>query len=713
MDLLGFLIGGLIVFWIVQLNSRVATLEKRLGGSVPTPAHDAPTVATAIDAVPFQQQVEQKSALPAGAAPVPEPRASIPAAPVAPDPLLEWLKENALIKIGAFIFFLGAVWFVSYAISEGWISPFMRIALGVMLGIAVCVVGKIRKRTNGQQYLVLTTLGVGIVIASIYAGQFVFSLLLPPVAIALLVVAIGYAVYVSVETDSEWLAVLGAISAMIAPILANAPNPDARAFLAFLFVVSAIFLSVVLMKNWRSITVTLAAGTALFMLAIYTGGSLASSTLWYFSLAFTILFFSATTHSILRSRTVHALDITTLGFTAVTSLCWMHEIAPIDWPAAFFFGAIFAFAAAYFAMSGRDRGVVAVYSAIAALYVLVGTAFAFEGATLTMMYTLEIGLALVLLMALRLDNRAVTTALLLFTVPVGLSVIHMADARWETSVLHSGAYSVYTMLGMCILIATTALLRFRANRSSTTLRAVSSMSLIGTWFFLSMTTWLVSSVFFPEGGAALVITYLMMAFVSMVILFLTLDNRFPDEWLYGAVVGMSVAVFATVGSFVAPAWLTSIAHADAYGLYVLCALTTYIAVSLYTKYKGYEGNRSLMIGLARLYGGLALAYFSGIIWLVAHALFASDDVAVSVALFIYTIVGLGFYMLGRTSNHAPLRYVGFIFLGAVVARLFIVEVWNMEMLGRTITFLGVGLLFMVTALVEKPFTKSGEGSVIK
>jgi len=47
-------------------------------------------------------------------------------------------------------------------------------------------------------------------------------------------------------------------------------------------------------------------------------------------------------------------------------------------------------------------------------------------------------------------------------------------------------------------------------------------------------------------------------------------------------------------------------------------------------------------------------------------------------------------------------------LSAVVARLALVDVWEMEVLWRMVTFLGIGLLFIVTALVEKPFEKGSE-----
>ena len=89
--------------------------------------------------------------------------------------LVAWFREQALIKIGSVIFFLGAVWFVSYAIEQNWISPLMRIMLGLLLAGAIYVVGIWRQTVEPVQYQVLTTLGTGVFLGTVIASQFDFS----------------------------------------------------------------------------------------------------------------------------------------------------------------------------------------------------------------------------------------------------------------------------------------------------------------------------------------------------------------------------------------------------------------------------------------------------------------------------------------------------------------------------------------------------------
>ena len=75
--------------------------------------------------------------------------------------------------------------------------------------------------------------------------------------------------------------------------------------------------------------------------------------------------------------------------------------------------------------------------------------------------------------------------------------------------------------------------------------------------------------------------------------------------------------------------------------------------------------------------------------------------AVTIALFVYTVVGLVAYSIGRTQENAVYKRVGVLLLAAVVLRLGLVDVWVMETVWRIVTFLGIGLLFIGTALLER------------
>ncbi len=100
------------------------------------------------------------------------------------------------------------------------------------------------------------------------------------------------------------------------------------------------------------------------------------------------------------------------------------------------------------------------------------------------------------------------------------------------------------------------------------------------------------------------------------------------------------------------------------------------------------------------------AYTGGIfglllIWFVTHLFMGDDDVATFTALVIYTIVGVGFYVMGVKERYKPYMLVGGLLFGVVVARVLFVEFWDMDIVMRIITSFVLGSLLISTAFIKK------------
>ena len=93
-------------------------------------------------------------------------------------------------------------------------------------------------------------------------------------------------------------------------------------------------------------------------------------------------------------------------------------------------------------------------------------------------------------------------------------------------------------------------------------------------------------------------------------------------------------------------------------------------------------------------------YALTLLWLAAHEVFPPDT-GTMFALVCYTILGLITYLRGRMNEVRALRLYGGTLLGIVVFRLLVVEVWNMELTGKIITFFLVGILLMSTAFIGR------------
>ncbi len=89
------------------------------------------------------------------------------------------------------------------------------------------------------------------------------------------------------------------------------------------------------------------------------------------------------------------------------------------------------------------------------------------------------------------------------------------------------------------------------------------------------------------------------------------------------------------------------------------------------------------------------------VWLVLHNLIQPESTARGIALVIFSLVGVGLFFYGVRSQAKTYRLFGDFILGGVVLRLLAVEVWQMPLIGRVITFLLIGLLLLATAFFEK------------
>jgi|GEM_PF-1501907 len=854
--LLIIVIGVIFAFSHSKLQSRITILEEKLKGTV-TPSPNIPNAQISAENQPFD-------ARPVQVVPVPdqEKNASfvqslqeniqtghfateniqaqndselqgerrgesfLSPTPSVPDPIMVWFSHNTLIKVGSLLFFFGAVWFVSYAISQGWISPFMRIFVGILCGVGVCILGIWRKKNDSEQYLTLTTLGLGIIIASIFTGQFLFNLFSPFLAFFLLVCTIGYAVAVSLDMQKQWLCVLSAIASLFIPILVHAPNLDPILFLSYFLIISVAFLGVVFKTNWRHVTLTLSLGTTFFLWATFSESVISDNVLFIFVILFSALFYGASTVSMSRNNEVQSIDMLILGTVIVPFIMWTQRLAVFDGLVTFTASSISAITGYVLYLNQRSEKLIAVYTSISAVLVLIATLLTFDGYVLTMVYTFEIGSALILGMYLKLPSRITIITSYAFALPVILSVREFFTPEWSTGIWHASGVTLYALL------LTTGALSVYAIDSSRRIanplhQYIGGVFLFLFWFYAYTCTWLVWDSLFAE-PEAFVLQYIMWAVISTLILLYVLLCRLPQTWVFtvyvsfiipvsvsfsslydplwatswlhanalglyfmnalslglgvwflvrgiyakdastlsqgggwfvlfglyatvtvflfwGAVCGdettanvlrylswtilistfaycalhlqvpswwlstilwiFTLPVIASFASFASPLWVSSWTHLDAVGLYILTTLLILTALALYSGQAVYSGDRKLLEKYSALLWVVVGMYLVALVWRIAHAVFISTDVAVSVALFVYTVSGLTLYMVGKSQNQDGVRYAGITLLCIVVARLLIIDVWGMEVIGRIVTFLGVGLLFILTALFEKPFEK--------
>lgn len=196
-------------------------------------------------------------------------------------------------------------------------------------------------------------------------------------------------------------------------------------------------------------------------------------------------------------------------------------------------------------------------------------------------------------------------------------------------------------------------------------------------------------------GQALIMAYAAEAVVSTVITYLTLHDLRRAQ-----VVSMFLLVpsFLSLESFGSPNWDLGVFHQDFFTILIIGL--TWIGLGVFfTSVKA--RNEGLEKESSPPYYVFGSVFLYALLWLSLHAALVNDNIAVMIALFVYTVIGIASYVSGINTDKKGLKMYGGVLIGAVVARLFLIDVWQMELTGRIIVFFMVGTLLVSTAFMGR------------
>jgi uncharacterized membrane protein len=209
------------------LEERVRTLEAVVGARAPQPAAPAP---------PFP------------ARPAAPPRA--PAPPKPPLDLEELLGGRVLAWVGGVAVFLAAVFFLVMALRNGWIDEPTRVVLAFVASTILFVTGVWLYERKGQTDAAVAA--VAAALAALYASDTtattVYNLVSPTVGLALAaVIAVAGTVF-AVRWNSQIVAAIGIVGALLAPPLVDAGTSASSLVFMAIALVGAV--GVLLWRRW-------------------------------------------------------------------------------------------------------------------------------------------------------------------------------------------------------------------------------------------------------------------------------------------------------------------------------------------------------------------------------------------------------------------------------------------------------------------------------
>src|SRR5882757_4255465 len=185
------------------------------------------------------------------------------ASPLLPRPAWkDWEKllvENWLVWLGGVALALGGAFLVKLSIDQGWLTPSVRVVLGVLLGFGLSAAAEwVARRDPPSEedkapfYIpaALAAAGATTIFASLYAAHQLYGLLPPPLAFALLALTAGTTVAISLR-HGPFVAALGLVGAFAVPLLVESDQPQALPLFAYLTLVGAASLAILRHRDWN------------------------------------------------------------------------------------------------------------------------------------------------------------------------------------------------------------------------------------------------------------------------------------------------------------------------------------------------------------------------------------------------------------------------------------------------------------------------------
>ena len=465
--------------------------------------------------------------------------------------LFNWLKEDWLMKLGAFLLILALGWFVTYAFANDWIGPVGRITLGIFAGSGMLGFGYYfmsKKRVPGEVFVVT---GMVMIILTTFAGKMFYEFFTPVAALGIMALVIALVSTMAVIKKSKSLAVLGLIAGSFVPVLAGDIDDNPTLYLSYIFAVDLGMLLVVSMAGWRVLVLLSFIMTAIYNTFIFESYSYTDSQMmiWLFMGIAYALFLISNVASILKNKQAVFSDLCVAGLNSLVILGWTLAYVPDEWQSMILSGlALISAVSIYFLFKKSElpkKSVVYIYLAMAILFIGGATAVELQGQVLTIAFSIEILLAVLISAFVLRDIEIAKWVALLHIIPILMLIGNGSFDRWDyykTPLLNENFFAIL----------------------------VSILSLSGTGFSLNKI----------KSGKKGTVCYVVASFFAVMLLWLSMHNVFVSESIAS---GVSLVLLTVVG----------------------------IGLSFYSLIKGKKG---LQIGGSVLLGGVVLHLLFIDIW---------------------------------------------------------------------------------------------------
>jgi uncharacterized membrane protein len=264
----------------------------------------------------------------------------------------------------------------------------------------------------------------------------------------------------------------------------------------------------------------------------------------------------------------------------------------------------------------------------------------------------------------------------LFTTLWVISAIHeVVSVKMQSTVLVAWAVAL-TVVGAILIHYT---------------RRIKPFAIFGTMSAILVFFAIIIEFNYPEVVYAILVEIIVIVFLAHHLL---KNINYVEKVSYLFAIPLLLSFEALVSSY----WRDSVFHKDSL-LILFEIIIFFVIASIFFKVRKSEGNlkeKHTWAAFAAVATMLSFAW----IWLSLHALMPKET-ATMLSLALFTVFGLIAYIKGVFGNIKELSLCGGVVIGAVVLRLLVIDIWQMSVGGRVVTFFVIGILLISTAFLKR------------
>ena len=156
-----------------------------------------------------------------------------------------------LNRVGALVLTLGIAFFLKYAFDNHWIQPAGRVALGLVTGVTLLLVGeRLQRAAYRAPAQGVVAVGIAALYLSVYAAFAFYQLVTQPVAFAVMVLVTATGVALALYHDARAVAVLATLGGFLTPILLATDRDAGIPLFTYLAILDAGMLAVAWYRRW-------------------------------------------------------------------------------------------------------------------------------------------------------------------------------------------------------------------------------------------------------------------------------------------------------------------------------------------------------------------------------------------------------------------------------------------------------------------------------